>query len=547
MYFPEKRKSFQLDLEDALSPPPISLSAPELSSRCVLPFKALRNAVSSTELLHERAMARFYKAVELKEGQQAQKQKDEKLPQRELNHIPYNSSERDTTEKQPPIPEATKDNKIQTPEIFIKSDSFEDSKPKPITPRQNSDNSDKWQQMSFDEDYTASTVSTDGDYTDEDEEDSLTEDVGREIQLAQEEETYHPRNKTALMQPVHETIDEEEEEVEREPIKPLPLLDPNFVPKPILKKRIPPIPEPAAPTLQVRKVNSDKKFETNSKQEKKPEDLQKTDEKMTLFKKITKQKPFSFPKILNKKDSDKFTKEPIDEKEDKMTKKAESIEDKYGDEGRTVIDYYGNIVKEYGAQKRPTTPLYLNTEELKQVAEQQTNNSTENDKPPEEISTKKKQAKKVTENKGNSVKKKRILPKERQKSQRKEKEIKPESKINQVTSNSTTQKKVVAPPVAKSEDMRVLLKTTERATVVIPIDYKQLEERAKLNVRTAIDYTVDVCLLLLAFWVYFFKDERLAIPFLVLIIYRQLQETILQDIPDWLRRHTPQWLKKKTS
>lgn len=94
---------------------------------------------------------------------------------------------------------------------------------------------------------------------------------------------------------------------------------------------------------------------------------------------------------------------------------------------------------------------------------------------------------------------------------------------------------------------QIILKTTERATIVIPIDYQELEEQAKVNVRSAIDYMVDVCLLVLAFWVYFFKDERLAIPFLILIIYRQLQETILFDIPKWVRTHTPSWLKKKAS
>nr|XP_034839242.1 titin [Maniola hyperantus] len=541
----EKRKSFQLDLEDALSPPPISLSAPELRSRCVLPFKALRNAVSSTELLHERAMARFYKAVALKERQKEQKQ-NEKPPQSEPNHIPYNNVDRNhTSDQKPQITEETC--KVQMPEIVIKQDSFEENKLKPPTPRQNSDNSDKWQHMSFEEDYTASTVSTDGDYTDEDEVDSLTEEIGREGQLA-EEEVYHPRNKTTLPQPVDETIDEEEEEEEREPVKPLPLLDPNFVPKPILKKRVPPIPVPTSPA---RTINANKKVESNKKQEKEIEDNQKKEEKMTLFKKI-KQKPFSFPKMGTKKDIDKSTKAPTEAKEDKSTKKVEKIEDKYDDEGRTVIDYYGNIVKEYGTPKRPTTPLYLNTADLKQVAEQQSkkeakkDNSNVADKPSETEQPKKKQVNKVSENKVNSVKKKRIVRKEKHKLQKEKQREEQSDKPNQQLYNSTV-KKSQKPPVTRTEDTRVLLKTTERATVVIPIDYKELEERAKVNVRSAIDYAVDVCLLLLAFWVYFFKDERLAIPFLILIIYRQLQETIFRNIPEWIGRHTPQWLKKKTS
>jgi hypothetical protein len=53
---------YEFDIEDMLPPPPLSLSAPELN---IGPEPILRPAVSSTELLYERAMARFYQAVAL--------------------------------------------------------------------------------------------------------------------------------------------------------------------------------------------------------------------------------------------------------------------------------------------------------------------------------------------------------------------------------------------------------------------------------------------------------------------------------------------------
>ncbi|CAD7002819.1 unnamed protein product [Ceratitis capitata] len=70
-----KQDSFELDLEDALQPPPISISSPDLAS---LEFTnlhtfPLRRSVSSTELLYERAMARFYEAVELEEAEKSRK------------------------------------------------------------------------------------------------------------------------------------------------------------------------------------------------------------------------------------------------------------------------------------------------------------------------------------------------------------------------------------------------------------------------------------------------------------------------------------------
>ncbi|XP_013189442.1 uncharacterized protein LOC106134039 [Amyelois transitella] len=540
----EKRKSFQLDLEDALSPPPISLSAPELSSRCIMPFKALRNAVSSTELLHERAMARFYKAVQMKEEQT--KQKDDKPSKIDINtDIPYTSHA-----KTYDVPETKKLIAIQsipkTPEIFIKTDSIEDRHYK-YNSRQASHDSEtsenRWQQnMSFDEDYTASTVSTDGEYSDE--EGSYNGELDRRSQYSNEEDTYNPRNKMARHSPSCVAEEVEEEESEKEILKPLPLPDPNFVPKPILKRReldLPPQTKQMQPKIDKGMSNSiDEKF--------KPVLKPKKDEKMSMFKKFTKmpvQKPFQFPKILSKKEPEKQKEEEsLPNNTNKMPNKTENIRDKVSDEGRTVIDYYTNIVKEYGSQKKPTTTLYTTTEDLKTVAEiqEKTEVGTKDPMPggKKVVKQKKANSKKITKSKQlNSIDKtnsKQISGSERPKV------------VKKLNSTPHAQEKPVSlQDRNKKCTQQIVLKKTERATIVIPIDYQELEQKAKVTVRSAIDYTVDMCLLLLAFWVYFFKDERLAIPFLILIIYRQLQETFLMNIPDWVRRHTPSWIKKKIS
>ncbi|XP_072930725.1 uncharacterized protein MnM [Epargyreus clarus] len=537
----EKRKSFQLDLEDALSPPPISLSAPELSSRCVMPFKALRNAVSSTELLHEQAMARFYKAVAMKEEQSKHKKEEPVKP--EQNHIPYNNINhniRDSHEKQKP----NESNEIvsKPAETLVKTDSVEDKdKSRPQQVRQDSDNSEgKWQHMSFDEDYTASTVSTDGEYSDEG---SLNGDVDRASQYSNEEDTYNPRDKTTLSLSLKESIEEQEEEedIEREPLKPLRLPDPNFVPKPILKRR------------EQSEQNTEVKTETMSLKNGDKNGEKKKEDKMTIFKKITKmpvQKSFPFPKILNKKDSEKVP-HKVQKVDNKPVNKIENTEDKLGDEGKTIIDYYGNIVKEYGSHKKPSVPLYLNTEDLKNVAEkQQLNKTIKNTEEKKTVKTKKTVVKKPENNvTAAKPKPKKSVPDKQTKpnvAKVKLEEVvntpvnKPPEKINKPVTPSKASDK-------NPQETQIVLRKAERATIVIPIDYQKLEQRAKMNVRSAIDYTVDLCLLLLAFWVYFFKDERLAIPFLILIIYRQLQETLFLNIPEWITRHTPSWLKKKTS
>ncbi|XP_076225313.1 uncharacterized protein LOC143174719 isoform X2 [Nomia melanderi] len=64
------------EMED-LIPPPMSLSLPELFSVEHQVVETLREAVSSTELLHERAMERFYRAVAAEEASEIAKRKQQ--------------------------------------------------------------------------------------------------------------------------------------------------------------------------------------------------------------------------------------------------------------------------------------------------------------------------------------------------------------------------------------------------------------------------------------------------------------------------------------
>jgi hypothetical protein len=75
---------------DSNVPPPLSLSAPELGSGEPWTTSLLRNAVSSTELLHEQAMARFYQAVAAEEAESSQM---EKLADRKSAEAPTKSTE----------------------------------------------------------------------------------------------------------------------------------------------------------------------------------------------------------------------------------------------------------------------------------------------------------------------------------------------------------------------------------------------------------------------------------------------------------------------
>ncbi|XP_071646937.1 uncharacterized protein [Temnothorax longispinosus] len=67
---------------------------------------------------------------------------------------------------------------------------------------------------------------------------------------------------------------------------------------------------------------------------------------------------------------------------------------------------------------------------------------------------------------------------------------------------------------------------------------KQLALEAKRTVRSTVSYITDLTLLLAAMYIYFFKKETLAVPFIVLLLYRRVQEEIHEWMPRRWRRST---------
>lgn len=80
--------------ENDLVPPPMSLSLPELFSTQHQVMEIMREAVSSTELLHERAMERFYRAVAAEEASEIAKQKMQFERQTKLTPLDAESVQR---------------------------------------------------------------------------------------------------------------------------------------------------------------------------------------------------------------------------------------------------------------------------------------------------------------------------------------------------------------------------------------------------------------------------------------------------------------------
>ncbi|XP_018399453.1 PREDICTED: titin homolog [Cyphomyrmex costatus] len=83
-----------LEGENDLIPPPISLSLPELFSTQHQVVEIIRETVSSTELLHERVMERFYRAVAAEEASETAKQKMQFEKQTKLTPLDVESVQR---------------------------------------------------------------------------------------------------------------------------------------------------------------------------------------------------------------------------------------------------------------------------------------------------------------------------------------------------------------------------------------------------------------------------------------------------------------------
>lgn len=474
-----------------MSPPPLSLSAPELGYN-FFPIRPLRNSVSSTELLHEQAMNRFYQVVALKEAEKVKAKKDYiSLPA--SIEIKIDSME-DEEDKLKRYSDNTLNQNIGKDRTsLLNTEPYDDE-----YVSNESLNKDKNDETgsNFGDDYTASTVSTgDSDFSDSD---SLDEDVDGLRNRIEENATYHPSKETT-----YRGGSQSSQAVEVL-TKPAPLPDPNFIPKPILKKREPVV--GSSPHKDPISLEKAAKY---------PEPLIN---KVPLFKKFAKfpleKQGFNDKKKNNKKDMKKLEKnvettipQLIQEKQ-----QPKPIED----EGRTVAEHYGNLVKEYGKNKQPQQQLYTNTNDLKKAAVNQNkviakaSNVTNN-----------KQAPANTVIKRNAVSQK-IVPQKAKVSAPKKEENKSQIKT------SDPQK-----PLASAKQPAHI------ETVSVSKSFSELNAEAESNVKSVINYIIDVFMLLVAFWLYLFKDERLALPFLGLTMYRQVNSAVRKKIPSLFIKKPP--------
>uniref|UniRef100_A0A1I8NU34 Titin n=1 Tax=Stomoxys calcitrans TaxID=35570 RepID=A0A1I8NU34_STOCA len=391
----DKQDSFELDLEDAIQPPPISISAPDLAllEYSTLHTFPLRRSVSSTELLYERAMARFYEAVELEEAEKARKLKvsQDKLAaptnvRKRLGSM--TEAERLSFERRSEMRRQSADitQDVKALHKWNSKENVADVAPMPRTTpqmlnkRQESQESgevsDDYQvgsgpirEDSYDlgSDYTESTASSD--------EDSI-EKFKMELMARtnspspRELETYHPRDMSAgVFTPYRAPTPNEAALVLTRPV---PLPSPDFVPKPILKR------PSYENVLQAETPNNEppshSKTDSSSNDKldiaKGIKSFFKRDKRSATEKNTEENEMISNPQektnatlLKAEAESKRRSKE---EEEERKRKEAERI---MLEESHAAVDHYSELVQQVSKTRKYHTPIYLDQEELKKIAE----------------------------------------------------------------------------------------------------------------------------------------------------------------------------------
>lgn len=427
----------------------------------------------------------------------------------------------------------------------------------------------------------------------------------------EEEEPYHP----GILKNVRNTITSEAPfEILT---KPNSLPDPNFIPKPILKKRDydePLIRPPSAPILK-RKEPTFRGME-----EKDALDLMQRNRSLSLTEAdehfVPRQRSFSLvPQKASTTSPPPLKRERFSPSNSQVIKTAAEFSSiaaagvvipeplwnkkKAEEEAKVVADHYSDIVKSYGQRRKGSSQIYTDRESLKKAAEFQENYAAELSETEsaaqatplddrsissskEEVAQTKQIIKETAENQTkqnqsveNVAQRKSSLtqfiakrrenrsssqsPHRFRKSQSRTPSKSPARKDNLRSRENTTHNSSPSPersrnklrklrtpssslsPGRKARPLlREIMTQTSIGLDAHPTDKESAAQKSSkeivvaVKVRTFMDYTTDLAVLAAACWLYLFSNELLALPVLLVLVYRQLKDELKRRLPDWL-------------
>ncbi|XP_055621315.1 titin isoform X2 [Toxorhynchites rutilus septentrionalis] len=650
-----RNSTFDFELDELVAPPPpLSLSAPELNVDPP-PAPAMRPAVSSTELLYERAMARFYQAVAMEESENQRKENERRrsfgvveLPQAQQvpDHPPQQQQQQQTG------PEATAMTRLADrrsslrrrlsgdKEAIVKQSSFESdgrqhsSAIEEVIPEEKAENMEEtvveelaiaMKENKDDFKKEESIEEIDEDISNASSMDSMIEELKlREMsrssrsQLESDDEemdTYHPGQK--LTSPYRNSDPSQAIEVLT---KPLPMPDPNFVPKPILKR----------PSTEMLTKDEKKEKIVPSKPERKS--LLNVFERKSPTKEERRPQPEK-EKTPEVETTDTKQEAPLSEKQGPTQEEisiaivAEVVRQKRlesrqnsEEESRAVADFYGEILERVETSKKPRKlPMYMSPDEVRKHNEKDRSRDTSYDRfvrsrsgsrsplPVEEIyrvpkSRSPSLASESSVIKGKPARESKIL-RQRSASIDKDQGQRPPSVAQEqpppvrilnrpepafspgVVRDS--RKRIVSKPGSRSNsavrDAESLLDNTpneaarrgklrgdsnrqpsapqQSTSFVIPPKPQNPpapsgptpppstpEPRSRSQSRTreptpeetslksTLSHLTDVALFAIACWLYLFKNPKLAIPVIILIMYRHISDALRNRIPPWMKQ-----------
>lgn len=663
---------FDLDLQEAISAPPLSLSTPDLHDMSIQSaFQPLRRSASSSELLYEKAMQRFYQAVELDEAETASKRGASVEPKSSYQHMDYtrihDTELIETKSNENTLTQKLMDNTIDSNQkerdtavnLQLKSKNNDDTKEdydrdlrKEVIESllKYSSGSHESQRREFcEDDYTESTASTGSVSTTTSISMDSVEQFIKSVRSAStsttntrqqpsndELETYHPRMEARALSP-YRTPEWGQATINLN--KPAPLPDPDYVPKPILKRpeKIERVEKKnGTRTGKVGKSDPEKIVTNEERSRSLPSTPKPEKEKrsfLQLFgKKIT---PGPVNDTMAKKASDEMAKSTqnaaeTDDKENVHLTSQSSI-----DENKVVIDHYSDLVKELGGKTHPRIPLYMNRdamheadiqaemeermlaekrerdqysaersqlgspvmqhmdpEEVLELAKKMSHyTDADNDETPAEPQQKEfveisvqqtksisyavrqiKQPDNISNNEStyqvnaksftgstksaddssdtanaidtNEITTRVRSSRSRQSSQNRRSQSKSPVSAERKTSLTSTVLKVTRVEIPiQNESIDIDLPNSPSPSPEPEPDLEprcktpeQIETEAMTNIRSTFNFTTDLVLLLLACWLYLFRDARLSIPVLILIVYRRVQKSIETKLQKWTKR-----------
>nr|CAD7572972.1 unnamed protein product [Timema californicum] len=546
-------------------PPPMSLSSPELGSGDIIVTPPLRNAVSSTELLHEKAMARFYQAVAQEEAEKArlrrqsiERRSSPLRPTRiRINSLEVGSEDGLNILKTPfmdPLPRE----RLQT----------QQKKQVEIVPRENSSDSEDEEEEEDsrreaflnkfedeeEETYHPRTMIPLSSRPVEQEEGL---DYGRYEDL--NEETYHPRNMTAMSnrsessEILHPDNFPTIKVLRKDKLGEYKLPPKDFVPKPILKK-VPPV--ELSPSLNQRVESVGKKTtrdivradnKEQPRQEKGFTSVSKSPSpsKSEIDAVVRRPKKDEVPQtsggVAEDFDSDVSLSAAETARNRRLRIRQKSLEED-SEANLAIVSHYGDIIREYGQVKKAPTVLYLNTEELKAASFYEDEHATVirplDVTPPPKI----KISDKVNTffyDGGESHSGGRLNNSDHPKKvfgpqpKRQIPDVLPPTEVVRSPPARHETAYLQSPAPTTLAHVSVSLRNN---TPLRPEEERQIVE-ARKKVRSFMGFLTDLALFSVACWLYVFKDERLAIPVLAFMVYRQVFEAIKKRLPRrWFQR-----------